>query len=458
MKKGIISIYLRSCIAFCILILLSTSCAKDGVDNSAIIANTQIFNNPSAALAARVVVTLNSAQTIKVDCYTLDRQFVYSEISSDKKKHNLALLQLKENSEYYIDVSVLTENTTYKTIDNVHFRTSGIPAWVKEFYNPELQKINDPLAGYYLFANMTNPGCIYIINSKGKIVWYQTTNAVVKSVQMTDKGSILAILDQNGTNFGDGNIVLETTLAGDTLFHLKYGNKGFDKWVHHDLTKNHQGNIIAITNTFENGLPGDGLVEWSSSGNKVWEWSTFDVNDEIDPMLKEQPWINSIFIDHDGHYLISLRALNQVWKVHSSNGKVLWKLGENGNIKLEQPIHFLRQHYAYRNSQGDIMLFDNGSAQRPYSRVLSYHIDENERTGHITSITDLPKENYSPIMGSGFLLPDNNILVASASTNTALKMDRSGNTHFKLNFKGPIYRIEYIRPELFEKGKMEFDQ
>lgn len=447
-KTTFISILKRTILMLTIMVCIS--CSKKEVYPSFDITQVQIHNNPSSALTARVVVTLNMPSAIQVDCYTQDGDLIVSTNSSIHKKHQISLIKLKEKTDYTVKVTLLNDNSEKEQTVTKQFTSSSIPSWVTDFYQPKLNTINDPLNDYYLFASMGNPGCSYIINSKGEIVWYQTVDATVKSVQMTDRGSILAILDQNSTNFGDGNIVLETSLSGDTLFYLEHGKKGFDKIVHHDLAINPQKNITAITNTFKDGLPGDGLVQWSSSGNKIWEWSTFDVSHEINPELKEQPWINSLFIDQDGHYIISLRAINQVWKVHSSSGKVLWKLGENGDIQINEPIYFQRQHYAYRNRNGHIMLFDNGSEKRPYSRVLAYAIDESNLTAKLISTTDLPKENYSPIMGSSFLLPDNNLLVASSSSLTALKIDQNGKVLFQLKFKSPIYRIEYVPSHLFK--------
>lgn len=124
-------------------------------------------------------------------------------------------------------------------------------------------------------------------------------------------------------------------------------------------------------------------------------------------------------------------------------------MGEKGNIKLETPFIFLRQHYAYRNLLGNLMLFDNGSNDRLYSRVVSFEVDEIQRTAKVNSITNLPTKNYSPIMGNGILLPDNNIIAASSTSNTALKLDLSGNVLFELSFKSQIYRIEYINTDLF---------
>lgn len=433
-----------------IFLLILMSCTKDNNTLTISTPDIHIINDSGSALAARVVVSLNSPKAIEINCYISgSSKVVYSYLTSENKQHSIPLLKLKENTEYDLEINILDSQSKIETIEKRRFTTASIPSWITEFYNPDSHRINDPLEGYYLFANMSNPGCIYLIDNTGELVWYQTTEGVVKNVQITDKGTVLSLIDQNGTNFGDGNIVLERSLAGDTIFYLKQGQKGFDKTVHHDLAVKPNGNILAITNTFQDGFPGDGIVEWSSSGNKVWEWSTFDVKHEIDPNIIEQPWINSIFIDHDQNYILSLRSLNQVWKVHSKTGEVIWKLGERGNINFETPFTFIKQHYAYRNHSGDLMLFDNGSEDRPYTRVVSFEVDEVKRTAQTKSIIDLPTKNYSPIMGNGILLPDNNILVASSSSHTALKLDLSGKVLFELNFKSPIYRIEYLNPDLF---------
>lgn len=433
-----------------LLLCLFISCSKQENTLPVSDSDIHIINDSGSALAARVVISLSTSKQVEIT-YNIkgQSQQTKSSFSPSAKEHSIPLLKLKENTEYEAEINILNKDSEIESSEKRSFKTPSIPSWITEFYNPKANKIKDSLEGYYLFSSMGNPGCIYLIDQNGEIVWYQTTEGVVKNVQVTERGTILSLLDKNATNFGDGNIVLERSLGGDTLFYLEHGQKGFDKSIHHDMTVKPNGNIVAITHTFQDGSPGDGLVEWSTSGNKVWEWSTFDVEDELPPGLKESPWINSVFMDHDGHYLLSLRALNQIWKVHSKSGKVLWKLGEEGNISLETPFSFLHQHYAYRNYSGNVMLFDNGNEERPYSRIVSFAIDEINRTARITSITDLPIQNYSPIMGSGLLLPDHTLLAASSSSQTALKMDMSGKVLFELSFSKPIYRIEYIQPHLF---------
>lgn len=428
------------------------ACKKDGGRGHIETMDVNILNTEASALRARIEVNTKQTTNIVIRYReTGEHVFLYTTRSVGKREHVVPLFQLKENTIYELEVGMV-ENDNAEPIfkGGYTFTTAAIPGWVKEFYKEEENVLNDPLPGYYLFASMSAPGCLYIVNNRGQLVWYQITPDVVKSVHLTPRNTILSLQDNNGTPFGDGNIVLEQHLYGDTLFYLQHGQRGFDKWVHHDLIRNSRGGIVAITNVFDgNKVPGDGLVKWSSSGDKMWEWTTYDVQEELDPALREQPWINSIDIDHDGHYLLSLRALDQIWKVNASTGAVMWKLGKGGDIQMDEEAVFLRQHYAHRMENGEIMLFDNGDKSRPYSRVLSFIVDEEKRVAKTSIDIRLPAQYYSPIMGSAKQLPDGNMLVASSSTNRALKLDPSGHVLWELNTQSGIYRIEYL-PTLFE--------
>ena len=85
MTTANVMLYSYKIIALCAMILLSTSCSKEEqlqID----VAHVQVLNDPSSALAAQVVVSLNTSKTIKVNCYTDNQQLVYSDISSNKEK------------------------------------------------------------------------------------------------------------------------------------------------------------------------------------------------------------------------------------------------------------------------------------------------------------------------------------------------------------------------------------
>lgn len=423
------------------------ACSKDNESSIAIIIEkVEVANTAVSANTARIGIELNGSSDAYIRYWKEgETEVMISETSLNKKKHLISLFQLRENTPYRFEVIVSSEGQPQKSSDEPYqFTTASIPEWVKDFYNETDNQIKEDLPGYYIFSSGSSPGCIYILDREGRIVWYRTSPNSIKSFRMSSNNTLLTLEDENSTSFGDGNVILETTLAGDTLLYLKKGQKGFDKTIHHDLAINHKGNLVLITNELKGGLPGDGLIELDKTGQKIWEWSTFDVQEEIDPNIVVQPWINSIFIDKDNNYILSLRALHQIWKVNSTTGKLMWKLGKGGNVKIDPQSEFLYQHFAYRNKDGDMMLFDNGSAERPFTRVLSFDLNEQTLEAKSRISIKLPENYYSPIMGSASLLPDHHLLATSATNGAIVKMDQSGRVIWKLKANGPIYRTEYL--------------
>ena len=128
--------------------------------------------------------------------------------------------------------------------------------------------------------------------------------------------------------------------------------------LHHELTKDINNNIIALTyeyKTFDlsnfgggekDSIKGDGLVVYDYSGKLVWKWNVFDHEDplsykKINSLKNDWTHGNGIGATHDNNYVLSLRTLNQLWKIDSKNGKILWKLGLNGNIPIEESSRIL---------------------------------------------------------------------------------------------------------------------
>lgn len=155
------------------------------------------------------------------------------------------------------------------------------------------------------------------------------------------------------------------------------------------------------------------------------------------------PEANSIAVDSDKNYLISFRALHQVWKVNAADYKVLWKLGEKGTFPLASNSHFLFQNSAHSTTTGDIMLLDNGSESRPISRVLSFKIDTQQGTATPVISTSLPAELYSPEEGSASALPDSNLLVVSSVKNRLIKIRQNETIVWSIKTSGPVYRAEF---------------
>ena len=429
------------------VLMTGLGACKKTKDKAFEIKNIEVSNESRSALVARVRFNSN----MDVGAYV-----VYWEKGSANQKrtitysprltHKIPLFHLKENTQYEYRIVVEGGELSNKDSADVRsFTTASIPATVRNFYKEEENVINDPNDGYYMFTSRYAPACIYIVDSKGKLVYYRTSANMLKVVRFTHKGTLLCLEDENNTSFGDGNVILELSLGGDTLFYLKRGTKGFDKAIHHDLALTKAGHIVGVTTVVRNGsIPGDGLLQLDRNGDKVWEWTTFDSPDAAELNIPAQPWINSVDIDKDDHYIVSLRAFSHVWKIHSGTGKILWKLGKNGNVQMNESDQFLFQHYAHRNPSGQIMLFDNGSAERPVSRLMSFNINEQTLTATRVLGQSLPAQYYSMIMGSTMQMPDNGILTASSTNSLILKTDQQGNVLWKLKVAEPLYRAEYI--------------
>ncbi len=423
------------------------ACKKNGGEVS--VTNLVVLNDTTSALTARVKFSLNrltDASISVTDQATGETK--RTALSKEKIHHNITVTHLKANTTYSfrIHVPVGSGGDEWSSAEQ-NFTTAKIPSFVKAFYDPAANSLNETKGNHFLFNSRGTPrGCIFIIDHKGMLVWYRTLKNPLKIVRLTKKNTLLCLEDENNTPYGDGNVITELSLGGDTLFFARENTGGFDKSAHHDLCLNHRGNIVAVTNVFKsNGsMPGDGLLELDRNGKKVWEWTTFDSPDAEETGIRNQPWINSLVQDADNNYIISLRSFSQVWKINGNSGAVMWKLGKGGNVQMDAADEFMFQHYAHRNPAGDLMLFDNGSATRPVSRLMSFTIDEQQKKATTKLRIELPASLYSNIMGSSMMLPDQNLLTASSTNSRFVKTDAAGTVLWSIKVAEPFYRAEFV--------------
>ncbi len=69
--------------------------------------------------------------------------------------------------------------------------------------------------------------------------------------------------------------------------------------------------------------------------------------------------MNALNFDADSNYLVSVAIEDQIWKINKQTGKIMWKLGKNGNFKMDTSYNFSFQHSVHINPYGDLMVFDN---------------------------------------------------------------------------------------------------
>ena len=171
----------------------------------------------------------------------------------------------------------------------------------------------------------------------------------------------------------------------------------------------------------------EGLIiqELDQNQNLLFQWRSWDhfhVLDNIylDSLGDEFPFIhcNAIDLDTDGHFLLSSRNLDEITKIHRTNGNVLWRWGGSQNdFTFLNDYPFTHQHCIRSLGNNRYILYDNGNFSASFlngtnlSRGVEYLMDTSLMT--VQKIWEFyhPDSLYGPATGSIQRLPNGNTLI-----------------------------------------------
>ncbi|MCG8305792.1 MAG: aryl-sulfate sulfotransferase [Cytophagales bacterium] len=382
-----------------------------------------------------------------------------SKRSISSQCHQFTIVDLEQDCEYKFEI-LLGSNACAHPDAAYRFTTGKIPVGLTPINWRDGLEQN--FQGYILLQRRTVKGNVFIVGSAGKIVWYEKIDGMVKVSNWTDDNTILVLYGDKNHKNSAGDHILEIDLEGNRLIHLTVGENDFNNTAHHEVLKDGNGNVLALIydtrhfNLTDYGgsandeVIGDGLLLMDKYGNQLWKWSVFDSKNPLeDPLIYEKKgdWghANGVYIDLDGNYLVSFRDWNQIWKINSTSGQVMWTFGENGDIPLEDKYQFSGQHSIHINKNGEYMLFDNGLKNRK-SRALAYIINEESFEAVNTLNIAFQEELFADRMGSAYLLDNDRILLCSPRLQSLVITDLNGDiiSHADLGKPDP-YRANYIR-------------
>ena len=276
---------------------------------------------------------------------------------------------------------------------------SGIEMWNPVLYNGQLLPANYAQA--------------YATDLSGNVIWTYTythpSSDLIQGIQLLPDGdmlmtiSFLSSLGLPGQN-GLVNEVREVDLAGNTVksvtvnainqelkassFRDASGSIYDLKSFHHDVLVLPNGHWVLLADygkgysnlQCKSGnvlVEGDALIDVDQNGNPDWVWNTFDHLDINRCPMNFPDWTHSnnmLYSSDDHNLLLSMRHQNWIIKIEfldgTGSGKIMWKLGYQGDFTLEggtDPTDwFYAQHgmnYITPNTTGDfkIALMDNGN-------------------------------------------------------------------------------------------------
>ena len=224
---------------------------------------------------------------------------------------------------------------------------------------------------------------------------------------------------------------------------------------------------------------GDRFIEVDSSGNIIWEWSTFDFLslDEYNPKWVDI-WMaqwdfggnptfdwthsNSVYYDEELDIVfISIRNLSRVTAIDYNTKQILWNMGVPDfmeTVYFDDSFDFSHQHSVQVTNDKNIIFFDNGRDKIPeLSRCVEISYNENLEAEIIWEHT-LPPEMLTLSRGECDRLNNSNTLISAGRTGNVIEVNSNNETVWHLNVKEnnvipvTVYRSERIKnlyPNIF---------
>lgn len=388
-------------------------------------------------------------------------------LSKNKSNHKFVLCNIIPQTSYSYQI-ITVKNGAKKTSKAYTFVSNDLPEWLKDQF--KAKSADDKLIpkelknGLILVNKRYAPGMAYLVDYKGRLRWYHMVDNVgFKVINFTKDKTLLSILGGNDEPTSYGSQILEINLEGDTILHLKKGQGDFKQTIHHEILKNQKGALVTlfvdqkitdlshIGGSKQDTINGDGILVMDKKGKQIWKWSVFDSLDPFSDkaLLKtKKDWMhaNSLNYDKDGNYIISFYNNGQIWKIDAKTGKVIWKFGKGGNIKMPANTNFSQAHAVHINAEGNLMFFDNG-IEKHRSGAYAFKLNEQTQSASLNMHIQLPPQIYNDRMGSAYMINKDNILCCSSKRHIVVLTDRKGVLLWTMEASVPAYRGIFVTSE-----------
>lgn len=444
-----------------------TSCDDDN-DSDVKVTNVTISNDPNNAL--RYPVSIKASDNCEVSLSYWPKETPAAErttktVETSASEATVKIMFVKPSTDYCFAV-----NVNGRRQDGVYeFTTSALPASVPT-YKVAVDNGGAPEKGYIMQWQATIPGYITFCDMDANVVWYEELDQPARVISYDPKSRMIAAM--TGTKEG---FTMDNSLRYvDKIFTMDLDGKRDVQWratngpleyPHHEMRIMPDGNLLFMCNFVKNydltsfGLGasedvyGDGYVVVDRSGRILSSWSNYD-NDEATPFNTNnvivQPGAvedlvhgNSVNYDSEGNYYVTFNRVNQLWKVEAATGKVLYKVGDNGDVQLDPKYIPSGIHAAEPIAPDKVLIVDNGE-NRGFSRAIIYEVDPKAMTAKVTTCIDYPGQ-YSSANRSIAELIDNGRVIMFGSTEGRANVftDLQGNILKVITRDGICYRTHY---------------
>ena len=341
--------------------------------------------------------------------------------------HEVVVVGMRPEEHNTLWASSISADGEVVRSEPLSFETGEVP----EPWQPLTVDIHDAArarTGWTLFnvaLDMYTPTFVVMVDMEGYPVWYHRLGEEEEGKGRADVIPSLIgghVLIGPGVPTGTGPA--EVDLCGEVLWEGPEQDLalGADGGYHHVFRKTAAGLYMLVELEVQGEQLGDIIVMMDDQREVVWSWNTFD-------HLQDHPdWIhmNSVWIDEDEETLYANSyAADRLFKIDAVSGELLWTFGATGEFAADPDATDPwpgRAHGVSVLPDGHLLLYDNGSEERAYSRVVEYEIDEAESSARIAwqypgTLADDPW--WAAAWGDADRLDNGNTLInAAAGTGT----------------------------------------
>lgn len=443
------------------------------------ISSVETLDERDNALRVPIEITFSRSCLYQVEYWQKDNPSVCGTTSVRETaggREKVTVMFLYPDKEYEFRVLAGSMVQAYST-DTYSFKTGSLPIGIPEYTVSDAYPHSD-IPGYVFQWQATTPGYVSFCDTDGNIVWYEVLEMAARQVTFDQETRTISMLlgfktSQNDYKFQRwcSKIVI-MDLEGKRLFDEETSESNIDT-PHHEIKRMPDGNIAILHSVVKKfdltpvgGRPdtevyGDGITIVSPDfSQKLWEWDVFG---ELDPVRDEYLEImtynerfdyyprqldlvhaNSIGWDDKGNIYFTLNHLNELWKIDRATKKVLYRVGDYGNIDLAEADHACGLHAAEPQSEDKVLCLDNGKSGEQ-SRAVIYDVNPVSKSATVSLSVAIPAELSSYDRSNAMLSRDGRMMFFGSTMGRCnVFTDLDGNVLKVLKRTGISYRSYYF--------------
>lgn len=359
---------------------------------------------------------------------------------SAKNEHYFFLWGMRENSDYTIEI--YTDEEEPELLATTGFHSGNAPNYLPVMNLTE-HNAEKTAGGFVLFQYAATtydhifPVAV-MVDTDGYVVWYFEYDPWYASsfgdVAWDPENQTILIALTKDSSAADSlaEEAIKIDLEGNILWEapgiMSY-YYGLGSWNHaYYMMKD--GSVTFPQVIYDGCVVTDRIVNLDAdSYGEIWSWDYRDFFEKPDCTANQSgdyyiDWThtNSVTMyKEEGIVYVNSRNFSTFFKIDMDSGAIIWRLGKDGDFTFvgdnPNPWFELSHDPEINGVNGDkVILYDNGSAERGFTRIVEYTINETTMTAEITFEFDgsmIDKSWWSEYWGDADRLENGNIFVTA---------------------------------------------